>query len=81
MLLMPDCGVSVWRVIDFDGVYRRRTQLLDGRLQLVQVRLVLPLVLDLFLDALEDADGGGVVVDLSGALSAASMTSVVGTRS
>lgn len=42
------------------------TELLDHRLQLVQVCLVLQLVLHLLLDALQNPHGGRVVVDLSG---------------
>lgn len=42
------------------------TQLLNRPLQLVQVRLVLSLVLDLFFDTLQDTHSGGVVVDLTG---------------
>lgn len=43
-------------------------ELLAQGLQLVEVLLVLLLVLDLGLDALEDADGRGVVVDAAGGL-------------
>jgi hypothetical protein len=39
---------------------------LEGRFQLIEVSLVLPLVLDLLADTLEDANGGGIVVDLAG---------------
>ena len=45
---------------------RRHTKLLPEGLQLVKVRLVLLLVLHLLLDALEDADGGSVVVHATG---------------
>lgn len=41
------------------------TQLGNNRLELFQISLVLSLVLHLFLDALQDPDGRGVVVHLS----------------
>jgi len=41
------------------------TQLGNDRLQLVEVSLVLSLVLYLFLDALQDPDGRGIIVHLS----------------
>lgn len=41
------------------------TELVNDRLEVVKVSLVLSLVLDLGLDTLKDADGGGVVVDLA----------------
>ena len=44
----------------------RRTELLAEGLELIEVSLVLLLVLDLLLDALEDTDGGRVVVDAAG---------------
>lgn len=44
----------------------RLTKLLNDGLELSEVSLVLALVLDLLLDTLKDADGGGVVVDLAG---------------
>lgn len=42
------------------------TELLDNRLQFIQVCLVLQLVLNLLLDTLQNPDSGRVVVDLSG---------------
>ena len=44
---------------------QQNAELLLQRLQFVKVLLVLALVLDLGLDALEDSHGGGVVVDSS----------------
>ena len=44
----------------------RRTELLAEGLELIEVSLVLLLVLDLLLDALEDTDGGRVIVDTAG---------------
>lgn len=44
------------------------TKVLDDGLQFVQVRLVLPLVLDLLLDTLEDPHRRRVVVDLPSGL-------------
>lgn len=41
------------------------TKLLNNSVELSEVGLVLALVLDLLLDTLENADGGGVVVDLA----------------
>jgi hypothetical protein len=42
------------------------TQLLNDRLQLIQISLVLSLVLDLLLDTLQDPHGRSVVVDFTG---------------
>jgi hypothetical protein len=49
---VPVCGTA----------YALLTKLLTNGLELIHVHLVLLLVLDLLRDALEDADGGGVVV-------------------
>lgn len=38
------------------------TQLFPNRLELIQIRLILSLILDLLLDALKNPDRGGVVV-------------------
>ena len=53
---------------DQSNPQRKLTQLGDGRLQLIQVRLVLSLVLDLFLDTLQNPHRRRVIIHLSGSL-------------
>ncbi len=64
---MPGLNMVYWvsAALPPIGAPAQPTQLLDHRLELVQVGLVLPLVLDLFLDTLEDAHGRRIVVDLA----------------
>lgn len=51
---------------------QRHAKLLAQGLELLEVLVVLPLVLNLGLDALEDADGGGEVVNPPGGLEGSS---------
>jgi hypothetical protein len=59
---------DLFRLLGEEVLLELDAELLAQALELVEVLLVLALVLDLGLDALEDADGSGIVVDSSGGL-------------
>lgn len=58
----------LFRLLGVHVLLEEDAELLPQRLELGEVLLVLALVLSLGLDALENADGGGVVVDPPGSL-------------